>query len=196
MSTNVSVASLHRAAATLAAAGALTALAATPATAHDQLLSTTPEQGAVLETAPEQIELTFSGQIMDIGNEVAVTDSTGDSVTAGDLEVNGTRVIQPVADPGAQDETYRVVWRMVSSDGHPIEGTFAYEIGSGVETTTTSNEGDSSATPDGDTTEAQDTAAEKASTGTPLWVVGMAGAVLALAVVGLVAWITRRRRKN
>lgn len=192
MSTNVFPAALRRAAATVATAGALTALAAAPAAAHDELLSTTPQEGAVLETAPEQIELTFSGAIMDIGNEVRVTDSTGQSVAAGEPELDGTRVIQPVTDPAAEDETYRVVWRVVSSDGHPIDGTFSYEVGDGADTITTPGAGEAPAAPDN--AEAQNTDAENSSAGIPMWAVGIAGAAMALAVVGLAAWIARRRQ--
>lgn len=192
MPTNVFPAVLRRASATVATAGALMALAAAPAAAHDELLSTTPQEGAVLETAPEQIELTFSGAIMDIGNEVRVMDSTGESVTAGEPELDGTRVIQPMTNPGAQDETYRVVWRVVSSDGHPIDGTFSYEVGDGADTVTTPGAGESPAAPDN--AEAQNTDAESSSAGTPMWVVGAAGAAMALAVVGLAAWIARRRQ--
>ena len=46
---------LRRTAATVSAVGALTALGLAPAAAHDEVLSTSPEQDAVLETAPEQI---------------------------------------------------------------------------------------------------------------------------------------------
>ena len=44
---------LRRTAATVSAVGALTALGLAPAAAHDEVLSTSPEQGAVLESAPE-----------------------------------------------------------------------------------------------------------------------------------------------
>ena len=59
---------LRRTAATLSAVGALTALGLVPAAAHDEVLSTSPEQGAVLESAPEQIELSStapcSGEVL------------------------------------------------------------------------------------------------------------------------------------
>ena len=166
---------LRRTAATLGAVGALTALGLAPAAAHDEVLSTSPEQDAVLETAPEEIELTYSGEIMDIGHQVA--------------------------DTGAQDGTYQVVWRVVSSDGHPIEGTYTYEVGDGADTTTPAPSLSSSPTQvpadssDG-STEAQDAAAQENSEGLSGGAIGVTVVVLALVVIGLLALMSRRRRKS
>ena len=195
------ISALRRTAATLSAVGALTALGLAPAAAHDEVLSTSPEQDAVLETAPEEIELTYSGEIMDIGHQVLVTDSEGQSVTEGPLERDGSQVIQPLADTGAQDGTYQVVWRVVSSDGHPIEGTYTYEVGDGADTTTPAPSLSSSPTQvpadssDG-STEAQDAAAQENSEGLSGGAIGVTVVVLALVVIGLLALMSRRRRKS
>ncbi|GGG53730.1 hypothetical protein GCM10011374_15790 [Kocuria dechangensis] len=120
-----------RTTAALLAAAALSALSVLPAAAHDELVAVLPEPDSVLETAPEEVELSFTGEIMDIGHQVLVTDSEGRSVTDGPLEQAGTTVRQPLTATGAGDESYRVVWRVVSSDGHPVEGTFSYQVGDG-----------------------------------------------------------------
>ena len=194
---------LRRTAAALSAAGALTALGLAPAAAHDEVLSTSPEQDAVLETAPEQIELTYSGEIMDIGHQVLVTGPDGQSVTEGPLERDGSQVVQPLAEAGSEEGTYQVVWRVVSSDGHPIEGTYTYEVGDGADTTTApslsstppvapagegADSSDSSA-------QAQDAAAQENSGGPTGWAVA-ATVVVAMAVIGLLASMSRRRRKS
>lgn len=194
---------LRRTAAALSAAGALTALGLAPAAAHDEVLSTSPEQDAVLETAPEQIELSYSGEIMDIGHQVLVTDSEGQSVTEGPLERDGSQVVQPLADTGAQDETYQVVWRVVSSDGHPIEGTYTYEVGDGADTTTPAPSlsttpieapaGDGADSSDG-SAQAQDATAQENSGGLSGWAVGATVVVLALVVIGLLGLMSRRRK--
>ena len=194
---------LRRTAATVSAVGALTALGLAPAAAHDEVLSTSPEQGAVLESAPEQIELSYSGEIMDIGHQVLVTGPDGQPVTEGPLERDGSQVLQPLAEAGSEEGTYQVVWRVVSSDGHPIEGTYTYEVGDGADTTTApslsstppvapagegADSSDSSA-------QAQDAAAQENSGGLTGWAVA-ATVVVALAVIGLLAVMSRRRRKS
>ena len=192
---------LRRTAATLSAVGALTALGLVPAAAHDEVLSTSPEQGAVLESAPEQIELSYSGEIMDIGHQVLVTGPEGQSVTEGPLERDGSQVVQPLAEAGSEEGTYQVVWRVVSSDGHPIEGTYTYQVGDGADTTTAAPSLSSTPTDaptDGSdsSAQAQDAAAQEDSGGLSGWAVGATVVVLALAVIGLLGLMSRRRRKS
>lgn len=148
---------------TLVATAALAAgslLGMNPATAHDELVSTNPTDGATLTEAPASLELTYSGDIMDVdgANQVRVTNAAGESVTDGDPEVDGTVVTQDLA-TAAADDTYTVTWRVVSSDGHPIQGTFTYTVGQGGSTT--------SATTQAATTGAAEPSAENTGTSTP-----------------------------
>ncbi|MBR7504088.1 copper resistance protein CopC, partial [Mycobacterium tuberculosis] len=84
----------------------------------DQLISTNPENGAQLDKQPEWLEMKFSGEIQAVGSEVKVK-VDGTDVSAGELTAEGTTLSVALPDnlkPGA----YTVVWRVVSSDGHPI----------------------------------------------------------------------------
>lgn len=126
-------------------------LPAVPARAHDELVSTNPAANATVSQAPTELTLTFSANLMNIesGNRVRVTDSAGNSLVEGkgDVAVKGNTVTQTVkvADPKA-DETYTVTWRVVSSDGHPIQGTYTFNVGAGKSapagTDATENNGD------------------------------------------------------
>ncbi len=99
------------------------------ATAHDQLVSSTPESGAELDSQPEWIELEFSGEVQEMGSEVQVM-YEGENVSAGELTVDGTTVSSALpADLSAGE--YTVVWRVVSSDGHPISGEIPFTITDG-----------------------------------------------------------------
>jgi methionine-rich copper-binding protein CopC len=178
-----------RGAAALLAALALIFLPVLPASAHDELTAVSPEPESVLTTAPEQVELTFSGEVTDMGHEVSVTDSSGRSVTDGALEPRGNRVVQPLEDTGAEDETYRVVWRVVSGDGHPIEGTFSYDVGAGAEPAA-----ESTSPAEDPAAGTEDPAAEAATGGVPLWLVAVLGAAAAVAVLVAVSLASRRRR--
>lgn len=180
-----------RRAAALLAAAALTALTALPAAAHDELTAVSPEPGSVLTTAPDDIELTFSGEVVDIGHQVRVTDSEGASVTDGPPEPAGQRVVQPLADTGAADETYDVVWRVVSGDGHPIEGSFSYDVGAGAEPAA-----EASDPADDAAGQAQVPAAEDVTGGVPLWIVAVVGAAAAVAVLAAVSAASSRRRRG
>lgn len=165
---------------------------AAPAAAHDQLLSTDPEAGATLEKAPESLELTFSGDIQDIGHEIHVTDSRGGDVTQGTVGVEGKTVSQPLRDNGGEDETYTVVWRVVSQDGHPIEGSFRYDVGAGSATAATR---DASAAPE-NTEAAAGPTAEAGGTGLPGWALPVIGGAFALVVLIGVLFVATRPKQR
>lgn len=105
---------------------ALSVLAFAPASAHDQLVSSNPEDGAKLDQQPEWIEMTFSGEVQEVGSEVKV-EIDGTDVSAGELAVDGTKLTVALPDNLKPGE-YTVIWRVVSSDGHPISGEYGFTI--------------------------------------------------------------------
>lgn len=105
------------------------------AVAHDELISSDPADGATVATAPEQLTLTFSGQIAEVGAAVNVTDGAQASVVDGDPQVEGTTLVQDLSDDLAAGD-YEVVWRVTSQDGHPISGTFGFVVEAGVDDAT------------------------------------------------------------
>lgn len=112
------------------ALAATSLLGFSPAQAHDELVSSNPSQNAQLSQAPQSLELTYSSEIMDLegANQVRVSNAAGESMTEGSPQVEGKQVIQDLKSD-QQEGTYTVSWRVVSSDGHPIQGTFTYQVG-------------------------------------------------------------------
>lgn len=100
------------------------------ASAHDELSSSNPEPGATLEAVPETIELTFTNVPATIGSEIQMLDETGEDWAEGDVSITDTVATQAVRE-GAPAGTYTVNWRVVSSDSHPIEGTFEFTASGG-----------------------------------------------------------------
>lgn len=111
----------------LLTAGLLFAVA-TPAAAHDEIVSSSPEAGSTIGVVPEEISLTFSGEILTdfsaVIIEVAAAD--GQNLASGDPVIDGTTVTQAVQ-PG-QAGVFTVRWRVVSSDGHPISNEYQYTV--------------------------------------------------------------------
>ncbi|WP_405375492.1 MULTISPECIES: copper resistance protein CopC [unclassified Microbacterium] len=113
---------------TLAIAAAL--MVATPASAHDELVGSTPAPNEQLAAAPAQVVLTYSAAILPDGAAITVVDAAGRDWVAGEpvIETNtltaaiGTGTTPP-------DGGYIVEWRVVSSDGHPISGTIPFAVG-------------------------------------------------------------------
>lgn len=112
----------------LVAAAVLLLAPASPASAHDELLGSDPAAGATLDALPGQLTLTFSDAIAtDEGaSEVAVTDASGASLIGGAPSAQDNVLTQPLSGEASGEIT--VLWKVVSSDGHPISGEFAFTV--------------------------------------------------------------------
>ncbi|WP_203135541.1 copper resistance CopC family protein [Microbacterium sp. JZ31] len=103
---------------------------ATPAAAHDSLISSDPAADSSVEAMPEEITLSFSAALLTMSPQDTIVDvvaPSGADVSEGDAVVDGAVVRQAigtVTEAGA----YTVNWHVVSSDGHPTEGTFAFTV--------------------------------------------------------------------
>lgn len=104
----------------------LTLLAA-PASAHDTLIDSSPAEGEVLTEVPSALELTYSGEISDLGVQFMVTGPDDRDVVQGTPTVEGAVVTQELAEELVNGD-YEVAWRVTSSDGHPISGLYAFTI--------------------------------------------------------------------
>jgi len=110
----------------VAAAGLLLASAA-PASAHATLTRITPADGAVLTTAPTRVELTFDEAVNPSFATLVVTGPSGEDVTGGAAVVKGSHVSGPLSG-GLGSGDYRVAWRVVSDDGHPVSGQSGFRL--------------------------------------------------------------------
>ncbi|WP_030857185.1 copper resistance CopC/CopD family protein [Streptomyces sp. NRRL S-37] len=117
----------------LAVTGALLAGAA-PASAHAALTGSDPGQGAVVDTAPAQVSLTFSEQIAVSDDAVRVLDPKGNRVDKGTPANPGGTTYTVRLLSGLPDGTYTVAYQVVSADSHPVAGAFTFSIGAPSET--------------------------------------------------------------
>ncbi|WP_232084386.1 copper resistance CopC family protein, partial [Arthrobacter sp. SO5] len=92
-----------------------------PASAHDAAESSSPAAGATLPTPPEKVSVTFSKNPLALGSQFAVNDSAGNNWAEGGVEIVDNVASQRLRS-GAPAGVFTVVWRVVSSDSHPIEG--------------------------------------------------------------------------
>ncbi|MGO2141198.1 MAG: copper resistance protein CopC [Leucobacter sp.] len=107
--------------------GLLTLAGAQAASAHAELLSTTPENGAVLDQAPAEAVLTFNEPVQLIDGSIRLFPGDDDPLIL-DAHVSNTSVIAAL--PGdVPDGAYALSYRVVSADGHPISGAITFTIG-------------------------------------------------------------------
>lgn len=100
-----------------------------PASAHDAAESSTPSDGASLPAPPEQVSVAFNNKPLGIGAAFSVKDASGAEWAEGPVDIVDNVASQKLRAGGPAGE-YTVAWRVVSSDSHPIEGTFAFTAAS------------------------------------------------------------------
>jgi methionine-rich copper-binding protein CopC len=99
-----------------------------PATqAHSELVSSDPADGATLDAPPASVSFTFNEDLLPDFVRLIATSPAG---VTGDLPLTSVQGPTVTADWSAQAEggEWTVSYRVVSQDGHPVEGgiTFAY----------------------------------------------------------------------
>ncbi|MFJ6659638.1 copper resistance protein CopC [Streptomyces sp. NPDC091377] len=176
-------------------AAALAALTATvpQAAAHTGLRTTTPTADTTLPAPPPEVRLTFSDPMSEKYAQVAVTAADGSSAAEGEPRVSGSTVTLTLA-AGTPAGRYTVGYRVVSADGHPVEGSYAFTVrGTGTPASPSARATrDQRAEP-----EAEETAADSSASGdSALPLVAGAAAVVAVVGAGGMTYVLRRRQRR
>jgi copper resistance protein C len=182
------------------------AVSAPAAYAHDVLRSSDPADGSTVPVAPQQVTLTFDAPALALGTQVVVLTPDGRDAAAGEPVLAGSTVTQAV-DGALPAGEYTVEWRVTSSDGHTIDGTFGFTaIESSGETpatpapTTTSSDDPTTAPTASPTTSAAPTPSASAlpvidpgpaGGGPAAWLVG--GLIVLLVIGGVVVVVSAAR---
>ncbi len=182
----------RRLALVLAAAVVTLVAGAAPAYAHDTLIASDPSDGAELSAVPNRVSLTFSASPLTAGAFLSAVGPDGAPIELGPPTFDGPRVSSTWPRTAASAGVYQLVWRVVSSDGHPIEGTLSFSLdGSAASPTSTSSAPTSSASTPAESTAAASSSPSDVATPTGSWFLPIAigaGAAVLLAIV-----VTRRR---
>lgn len=169
--------------------GLLVVFCSPAALAHDSLKASSPAKDATV-TSLDAIELEFTSRVR--MPFVALRDAGDRQVDLGEPRVEGKFVRTEVPEPLPAGK-YVIAWRVVSSDGHPIEGEipFTAEGEPSPEPSTPTPAAERSTPPSvsAETTapaapESSAVAAAEAGDGIPGWI-WVAAAALALVGVGL-----------
>ncbi|GAA1460361.1 copper resistance protein CopC [Nocardiopsis exhalans] len=196
-----------RTAALFAPFAAALLLAPAPAFAHDVLIDSNPEDGAALDTVPEEVVLTFNNSPLagGSGSAIVVTGPDGAENQEGELEFDGTDVsvgLSPLGEPGE----YSIAYRVVSSDGHPIQDTLTFSVSEEAVAAAAPEEpeedpagaeeevpAEDAETIDDSAATAENTAAEESGTSPMMVLAGIVAAVAGLGAIVLVAVRLRNR---
>jgi methionine-rich copper-binding protein CopC len=103
------------------------ALPPSPVAAHAILLVSEPAAGATLDAAPSEIRLEFNEAIEADFGQLQVSGPDGRRLDEEPPTADGTIVTSPLA-IATQAGTHTVAYRIISADGHPVEGELIYEL--------------------------------------------------------------------
>jgi len=106
----------------------LTLATASAAFAHDELVSSNPRNNERFSSAPSSVSLRFSAPLLKIGHEIRVVDAASTNWVQGEAVLARETLTQPLS-PDLPPGEYQVRWRVVSSDGHPINGSYSFLVG-------------------------------------------------------------------
>lgn len=103
--------------------------AISPASAHVEIVSASPEPYTNVTPIPSQLWIEFSGPLQTLDGQVLssleVIDSTGIAVNFQDPIIEGGRITTKISGQSAPG-AFIVKYRVVGEDGHVIEGDYTF----------------------------------------------------------------------
>ncbi|MBI1255460.1 MAG: hypothetical protein GC196_14090 [Hyphomonas sp.] len=102
------------------------ALSATPALAHISVKSTSIENAAVIESAPEAFSFSFSQPVGLIA--FSIKTEAGEAIDLGFTPPKAPAATFTVPLPDLAPGLYSVEWRTMSKDGHPMTGKSTFQL--------------------------------------------------------------------
>ena len=100
--------------------------------AHGAMVQATPAADSNVLTAPTEVSIEFDGKLQIIGNtnvnSIEVTDNQGQVISSPTSAVEGNKIstkLQLTDITGLVSVHYRIV----SEDGHPVEGDYSFTVG-------------------------------------------------------------------
>jgi methionine-rich copper-binding protein CopC len=116
-------------AAAMVTAAGLALIGALPAAAHSFLDHAVPAVGSTLKTAPGEVRLWFTEDLEPAFSNVSVVDPSGTRVDRDDKQVDAAdKKLLKVSVPNLGKGSYKVIWRVLSVDGHVTEGDFKFQV--------------------------------------------------------------------
>ncbi|MEU7384794.1 MULTISPECIES: copper resistance protein CopC [unclassified Streptomyces] len=104
-------------------------LAPAPASAHAELLESTPANGERLTSAPNEVRLRFSEGVFLVPDGIRLLGPRGTLTGPDDVRTDGPDEVVLRVPRTLDAGLYTVLWRVVSEDSHPVRGALVFGIG-------------------------------------------------------------------
>ena len=105
-------------------------MASPTANAHTALVSSNPKANAMLKASPKFISITFNEELIEIADKpvsrISLFDAKGKEIKLPKAQIVHKDIVVAVSKLPASK--YKVVYRVVSADGHPVSGSFYFWV--------------------------------------------------------------------
>jgi len=97
--------------------------------AHSSMIEQFPKGNATISDMPLEVKLTFDEELLDLGsgNFVTVKDPNGKEISTGPSVLLSSKISRKLTSPTMPGK-YSVSYRVVSADGHVVEGTYQFTL--------------------------------------------------------------------
>ncbi|MGG3988384.1 copper resistance CopC/CopD family protein [Bacillus smithii] len=101
--------------------------------AHAYIIQSSPSENEVLDKGPANVKITFNEAVQPVFHSLKVLDEKGKRVDRGDghVEKKHPSILTASLKKNLPKGTYVIRWKVISGDGHPVEGTIPFRIGDG-----------------------------------------------------------------
>jgi copper transport protein len=102
--------------------------------AHAYIIVSSPSENETLKMSPNEVTIQFDEPIQPKFYSIKVTNSNGKRVDKknGRIDPNQPTILKTGLKKNLPNGTYRIQWKVISNDGHPVEGVIPFQIGTGV----------------------------------------------------------------
>jgi copper resistance protein C len=103
------------------------------ALAHSELVSSNPSASANIQQLPEQIELEFNEELLNLGsgNSISIMTPSGEDIGMGDASTEGAK-INRLLNTTSETGQFQVTYRVASADGHVLNGSYTFNLIEGI----------------------------------------------------------------
>ena len=172
-------------------------LAASPASSHSAFVRSNPERDSVIKQMPAEFRLEFNEDLLVVGeddpNQLTVTDKNGAIVSTAS-EVAGPFIFANALSQDFVSGKYEVDYRIVSADGHVVEGKYSFEYQPDSETPVAISAVEESPTPT--PKEIDSSNSEHADHGSFVHVHSDHIAIAVIALIAIGSWFLYRKINN
>jgi methionine-rich copper-binding protein CopC len=100
--------------------------------AHSYMVASNPKNGSTVTTLPATVALTFNENLLVVKgkkpNAISITHRTEVPISQGVVSVTKNVLTVPIASSQKIHGKITVTYRVVSADGHPVNGSFFFTV--------------------------------------------------------------------